>query len=353
VIAKRLQIPYTDEDFRLYKKLTGEVRIRQLAFMLALFKVKRKAHIQVGISGALGNGKSTTGMVMAKYDSKYTRILLKVYQMKEEAAKVKFGLSHVIISPKDPDSKFIRKPDPWNSYVVDEGESFFSTGEATTASFKSTRRAIIHNRKMHPSMYWIFPNIFKMPNAALELLEMFTMKLDVDKALNLMPSRVIQLPDKFDRKYIEKMSKWTSIFHLTMRHHSAYLNNMHTPKVKEDSKFWKGYLAKYEKYATTDAEKQKKNESAKLTLFKEVATMLDKKVYNFESKKDLYMLFENMLKNEHAKGNIQKIAENLSGEFYEYYENKISEKLVASLYRIKDAKSLTAAAEDTGETYEN
>ncbi len=162
-------------DYWLYQTLTDGKRYREMAFMNALFKVKKGGHIQHEITGEYGAGKTTTAWTYARWDNIYTRILLYAYRPEEYekyGETLHFSIKRdMIISPQDPAAKYIYgKAVPWVSRVVDEAEDFASTATATTKETTRLKRAIGHNRKRHPSTYWIWPNIFKTPSTILETL---------------------------------------------------------------------------------------------------------------------------------------------------------------------------------------
>ena len=302
--------------------------------MMALFKIKRNAHVIAGISGALGNGKSTTAMILAKYDTIYTRSLLKIYRPEVDTSKIRFGIHHIIINQADPDSKAIYSPEEWNSYVVDEGEEFFVAAEASSARFRKIRASILRNRKKHPSFYWVFPDMFNMPLRALALFDVWFMKVDVDFADILIPSRVITLADKFDRQYIQKIAKWADKFRKYIRYHSAFVEGMRTPKIDENSPFWKNYIKKYFTYATIENEERFVN--AKDKFFNELKDKIDKGIFIVNSKEDIRKIIEANLKNAN-----QTVVDSITDEFWEWWKEESSKDLYTRIHSLASSKELT------------
>jgi len=90
-----LQIPYTREDYDLYKLWTNNHDVRRIAFANALYKVKTGGHIQ--ISGEYNHGKSTTAMLLTRWDTVYTRELLKYYK----DARYDEAIKHLHFSIRD------------------------------------------------------------------------------------------------------------------------------------------------------------------------------------------------------------------------------------------------------------
>ncbi len=300
---------------------------------MALFKIKRNAHIIAGISGALGNGKSTTAMILAKYDTIYTRSLLKLYKPEVDTKKINFGLQHIIINQSDPDSKAIYSPEEWNSYVVDEGEEFFVAAEASSARFRKIRASILRNRKKHPSFYWVFPDMFNMPLRALALFDVWFMKVDVDFADILVPSRVVTLADKFDRQYIQKIAKWTDKFRRYIRYHSAFVEGMRTPKIDENSLFWKRYMDKYFSYAAIENEERIVN--AKDRLFNELKDKIDKGVFIVNSKEDIRKIINSNLKNANSA-----ILDSITEEFWGWWKEEASKDLYNRVHSLSSSDDL-------------
>ena len=337
MVADRLQIPYNEEDLEFYRKWTRNTdpnsRLRKFAFMFALFKVKTNNHIQFIISGEFGQGKSTTAIILAKWDQIYTRTLLKkkrpeLYQAIGDK-NLRFSLEdNVIISPKDPASKAIANPKPWNSYVIDEGFLFVTSQEATTSIARKIRDNITQNRKKQPSMYWIYPNIFKMPSLILELMDGVLHKEKVDLGDVLIPSRVIQLKEKFDKERLMRYAKYPKRFSQFIRFHPSFVAKVKTRKVTGPT--WKLYEQKYEKYKVTEEELPRANSQTKL--FTRVEDLLNKNVIKLGSQKDLITLFYNLLKKKNANENMaQSLSGILADKFIDWQENKVASELTDSL----------------------
>ena len=72
MMAAALQIPYTEEDFKIYREWTKRHDVRRIAFANALYRVKTGGHIQAVVSGEYNHGKSTTAMLLTKWDTFHT-----------------------------------------------------------------------------------------------------------------------------------------------------------------------------------------------------------------------------------------------------------------------------------------
>ena len=202
MIAAALQIPYREKDFNLYREWTQNHDVRRIAFANALYRVKTGGHIQAAVSGEYNHGKSTTAMLLTRWDTTYTRELLKYYEDSryEEACRhLHFNIDKsVIISPKDPASKYITKPQLFRPYEVDEGYLWSTTQEASEKKTTILRDKMMQNRKLSPSNYWVYPNIFKMPGIILENMMEVIHKTSISQGIMLAPSTVIHRysPDK-------------------------------------------------------------------------------------------------------------------------------------------------------------
>lgn len=326
-------------DYWLYQTLTDGKRYREMAFMNALFKVKKGGHIQHEITGEYGAGKTTTAWTYARWDNIYTRILLYAYRPEEYekyGETLHFSIKRdMIISPQDPAAKYIYgKAVPWVSRVVDEAEDFASTATATTKETTRLKRAIGHNRKRHPSTYWIWPNIFKTPSTILETMDGWTHKEDEKKGDILHPPRVIQMKDKFDRKSVEKWAKTPIFFPSLIKRHSGFVMKAKFPRIREDGKRWQLYLDKYEKY-TMNKEELATKVSMRDRLFEQLDNALKKKVLNTSTKEKKGELIRALLtkalgaKAETAQGVAS--VNDLAQEFFEWSDERVAEDILSHL----------------------
>lgn len=287
-------------DYRLYLDVTGGIRYKEQAFMNALFKVKKMGHIQCVGTGEYGTGKTKSMWNLARYDNRYTRMLLKIYrpdEFEKYGASLFFSIKRdMIISPDDPASKYLYgKALPWVSRVVDEAEDFASTATATTKDTHRLKKAIGHNRKVHPSTYWIWPNIFKIPSTILETMDIWVHKETEKVADHVLPPRVIQIKDKFDRKSVEKWAKTPLFFPGLIKKHSGFVMKVKYPnKPSDESKYWLRYLDKYDKY-TANKENLTTKVSYRNRLFEEIDDALKKKTLNTDTKEKKTQLVEALL----------------------------------------------------------
>ena len=322
------------DDYDRYKDWTGESRTKKFAYLNALFKIKTENHVQCVVSGEFSQGKSSTAIAFARWDQIYTRRLLKIHRP-EEYEKIgkenlRFSVEHnIIISPRDPAFKYIAHPKAWNSYVIDEGYLVATTSEATTNKTKRIRENIAQNRKTHPSMYWIYPNIFKMPSLLLELMDELVHKEKINLADVIIPARVIQLKEKFDKERIARYAKRPKLFAGAIRHHPSFVAKIHTPKVK--GRLWDLYLAKYDKYKITDEEPEIKD-NVQNTLFKRIESLITKNVVQIHSHDDLRrMIFTLVSKSQKNEAVAQSLTDVFTDGYVKWEEEKVAKQLTESL----------------------
>lgn len=335
MMAAALQIPYTEEDFKLYQEWTKGHDVRRIAFANALYRCKTGGHIQAAISGEYNHGKSTTAILLARWDTNYTRDLLRYYgdPRYEKAQKhLHFNIEHsVIISPKDPASKYIAHPHLLRPYEIDEGYLWSTTQEASEKKTTTLREYIMQNRKLSPSMYWVYPNIFKMPGIILENMMEVIHKTSMSQGIMLAPSTVIQIKEKFDKDKIEKYAKKPRFFSRSMKWHSAFIFYPHFPRLK--GKAWVKYLDKYEKYKVIK-EEQQKEENARVKFFGQLDTLIDKNVISINSKADVAEYIKQALQASGRQYASDTIPTLLANEYIEWKTDKISKQLVENLSKI-------------------
>lgn len=335
MIAAALQIPYTAEDFKLYQHWTAGHDVRRIAFANALYRIKTGGHIQSIVSGEYNHGKSTTAMLLTKWDTIYTRDLLKYYNdPRYEKAKdwLHFSIrDSVIISPKDPASKYISHPQLLRPYEIDEGYLWSTTQEASEKKTSTLRDQIMQNRKLSPSMYWVYPNIFKMPGIIFENMMEAIHKTSVSQGILLAPSTVIQIKEKFDKDKIEKYAKKPRFFARSMKWHSAFIFYPHFPRMK--GKAWDKYLTKYEKYKIIKDEKTTTSDT-KVTFFNQFDNLIDKNVISIKSKADVIDYIRQALDESGKHPTSDTIPTLLANEYIEWKTDKISKQLVENLSRI-------------------
>jgi hypothetical protein len=345
MIAEALQIPVTDQDFQLYTKWTKGKRYKELAFMLALYKVKKNTHNQVVISGEYGHGKTSTGWLQAKWDLIYTKRLLKVYR-KDEITEKEIDSMHfrvndsIIISPVDPASKYLYNPKPWMPYLIDEGEDFTTTAMASTRQTHELKRSIGHNRKKHPSDYWVFPNFFKIPSAILETMGVWIQKENEWKGTVIIPQTVIQIKEKFNRDKVEKWAEDPKTFPQRIKSHKAFIMKVKYPKMNENCPAWKNYLNKYSKYSYTEGHKEATKDSSKLRLFRQIEQILSKKLLNTDTKEARKGMISDLIvkalgdRAQSMEG--EDIKKRFTEDYIEWEDGKLATNLVDNL-----AKNLT------------
>jgi len=333
-VATALQTPYDEEDYQRYLKWTGEKRYKKLAYCLALYKVKRDAHIQAVVAGEFSQGKSTTAMKLGKWDQIFTRRLLKIYRPTEyNKEKMRFELdTSVIISPKDPASKYLKNPEPWRVYVIDEGYLFATSSTAATRATKRIRDNIAQNRKQHPSNYWIYPNIFKMPSLLLEMMDVYIQKENVAVGDIIIPYRVMQMKEKFNKEKLEKYARYPKFFTKLIRHHSGFIAKVRFPKIKTTSPFWQRYLAKYEKYKITDEGEDAKAKT-KEVFFVQVNKLIDKGVVTVETKADVSRLMFQLVKKKtkQSDASARIMSNTLADEYMNWKEESITNELTSEI----------------------
>jgi hypothetical protein len=335
MMAAALQIPYTEEDFKIYREWTKNHDVRRIAFTNALYRVKTGGHIQTVISGEYNHGKSTTGILLTRWDTIYTRDLLKHYEdpRYEKAVKhLHFNVKHsIIISPKDPASKYISNPQFLRPYEIDEGYLWATTQESSEKKTTKLRDNITQNRKMSASMYWIYPNIFKMPSMLLELMMEAIHKTSPQQGIMLAPSTVIQIKEKFDKEKIEKYAKKPKFFARSMKWHSAFIFYPHFPRLKGAA--WENYLRKYEQYKITD-KPEEKTESTKVKFFKQLDELIGKNVITVSSKLDLISYIKEAIQTSGKHYASDAVPTLLANEYMEWKTDEMSQKLLDSLTKI-------------------
>lgn len=324
--TERLQVRIKDGDYERFKNYAQDNRARGLAFINALFKIRNENHIQCVVIGDVGQGKSTTATKLSMYDTKFTRALLKIEKPKEflkYGDKIHFNLlNHVIISPKDPASKFVKNPKPYNSYESDEGYLWATTSDANTRGTKEFIESIIQNRKMHPSFYHVYQNLFKMPSRVLELMNEVLMKIYVNKGALLIPTRMVQLAEKFDRATIEKYAKNPRTFEKRIKYHAAFVSMIKTPNWSD--KFHEKYLEKYQKYKISETNDEKKKTDVETQLFNSVDKLVAQKVIEVKSKADIQQLLKNSLASSKklTQGTLDQMSTLLTERYISYKENQ-------------------------------
>lgn len=334
MMAAALQIPYTTEDFKLYKSWTREHDVRRIAFANALYRVKTGGHIQAVVSGEYNHGKSTTAMLLCRWDTIYTRELLKYYKdprYDEAIDHLKFSIKNsVIISPKDPAAKFIQKPQLLRAYEVDEGYLWATTQEAAEKKTADLRDSMMQNRKLSPSMYWVYPNLFKMPGIMLENMMEVIHKTHVNSGIMLSPSTVIQIKEKFDKQRIERYAKKPRFFTRSMKYHSAFIFYPRFPRIK--GKIWEKYQKKYKQYTTLNDQTTKAKENVKIRFFEKLDDIINKGVIKAENKKDIAryigIAMQKQSKSKYISG---IIPETITNEYTDWKINKSSTELLKEL----------------------
>ncbi len=305
--------------------------------MNALFKIRNENHIQCVIIGDFGQGKSATACGLAAYDSKFTRELLKTENWREflkYGDNIHFRLSdNVIISPMDPASKFVDNPVPYNSYEVDEGYLWATTSEASTTKTRRFIDAIVQNRKVHPSFYHVYPNLFKMPSRVLELMNEVILKLYVNKGALLIPTRMVQLPEKFDREMLERFAKKPKRFEGRIKYHSTFVTMMRTPKWTEN--FHERYLAKYEKYKVTESKENEKKVDVETDFFQSLDKMAKQRTVEMKSRVDIKNLIQTLLKGKMDENSADSLSDILTDKYIGWKEGRavgiLTEQLKAAL----------------------
>lgn len=354
-MARRLQIPLKDGDYERYLSYTEGSRFKGLAFINALFKIRTENHIQCVIIGDFGQGKSTSATLLTKLDTKYTRELLKRDNWNEflkYGDRIHFTLdNHVIISPKDPASKFLTEPKKYNAYEVDEGYLFATTSEATTRATKKFINDIAQNRKLRPSIYYIYPNLFKMPTHVLELMNEVMLKIYVNKGVLLVPTRMIQLAEKFDRALIEKYAKKPNSFEGSIKYHPNFITTLTTPNWGEN--FHQRYLEKYKKYEIKDSDEAGGSTSKVEKLFEGISKMQKNRTVEIRTKADIKALLQNALAPKMGKNAADSTSSLLAEEYMNWTEEKavnlLSKNLQGGLAHNLDFGNLLGDEPDTDE----
>lgn len=338
-IAEALQINYTTEDYELYKKVAKR-GIKKLAFMNALYKVRENGHIPCAISGEFNHGKSTTEIILAVWDTNYTRMLLKkinreLYEMLKASVRCSTK-DNIIISPKDPASKFIINPLQFNAYGVDEAVLLATTQDATSNRFRRLLEAFAQNRKLNPSYYMVYSNFFKMPNALAELMMEWIHKISKRTAEVIIPSTVIQTKEKWDKERVERYAKYPKNFRRAIKFHPSFIMEIKTPRLV--GKRWENYLKKYAEYKMTNAldTDDKKAQDKKEQLFRQIDKLLNKAVVQVKSKADIANLMKAMLvKGSKVNENLATaMANDLATEYEAWKMDSVSGALVENLNKM-------------------
>ncbi len=324
MLAKRLQIHIKDGDYERFKYAAKNNRAKQLAYINALFKIRTENHIQCVVVGDVGQGKSTTATMLGSYDTRFTRGLLKIENWREY---IKYGdkihynlLNHIIISPKDPAKKFVQTPKAYNSYELDEGYLWATTSEASTRATKQFIENIIQNRKLHPSFYHVYQNLFKMPSRVLELMNEVLLKLYVNQGALLVPTRMIQIAEKFDRARLERYAKHPNTFENSIKYHPAFVTMLKTPKWSD--KFHEHYLQKYEKYKISETDEGKQKVGAEEQLFKSLDKISKQQTVAIKSKADVKSLLMTLFKGKLSESSADSMSNILADRYVTWKENQ-------------------------------
>lgn len=335
VMCEALQIKYRPEDYVLYKRVTHNERFKQVAFCLALFKIRMNNHVQACFSGEVGQGKSTAAFLTAEWENKFVRKILSQGNEKEkrlyEELKIEpFNVKEcIIISPDDPASKSLYSPQKLRSYVVDDALFFSSTAESQSKQTLKIRRAIAKNRKLNPSVYWIYPSIWRAASILLEFFDVWCHMEDQGIADIIIPSRVVQSKEKFNQAIIEKYSRRPRTFGKAIKHHPSFIAKVHYPQIPEESEFWEAYMAKYKKYSPEDADAESRiKEDVKMSFFKKLETNLSKSMINITSEKDrqdyIYNIISKTLGQKVTnKVTVEQMSKSLTSQFVKWQEDKI------------------------------
>jgi len=293
--------------------------------------------VQCVVTGDFGQGKSTTAVLLAKYDTIATREILKIENWREYLKygdKIHFNLqNHVIISPADPANKFVKKPKPYNAYEDDEGYLRATTSEASTHATKEFIDSIVQNRKLHPSFYHVYPNLFKMPSRVLELMNEVVHKIYVDKAALFIPTRMVQLSEKFDRATLERFAKNPRRFERSIQYHPTFVAFMRTPDWSAELE--RRYLEKYEKYKIVESQEESKKADAETSLFTQIDSLAKRGTIMLETKADVESLLYSALKEKLGERSAKSMASLLAERYVTWKENQaaryLSDRLSATL----------------------
>jgi len=221
----------------------------------------------------------------------------------------------------------MEKPQKYRPYEIDEGYLFATTQEASSNKVKQMRDWMMQNRKLSPSFYHVYPNIFKMPTILLEQMMEVIHKINVREGIVLVPSTVIQLKAKFDEDRIAKYARYPKYFPFLMKHHSAYVFTANFPRLK--GKAWERYLAKYEKYKIINGAKEHEQRSFRQMLFEKLNDAISRSVIKIESKADITKYIRNVLE---QTGNYSPDMPNiLTDEFNEWRIEQTSKRLAKEL----------------------
>lgn len=310
--------------------------MRKIAFSNALYRVKTGGHIQCVVSGEYNHGKSTSAMLLTRWDTIYTRELLQKYNYSKYEEFLKYGHfsinNSVIISQKDPAHKFIAHPQSYKPYEIDEGYLWATTQEASEKKTTVLRDQIMQNRKLSPSFYWVYPNLFKMPGIMLENMMEIIHKTSVSQGIMLSPSTVIQIKEKFDKARIERYAKKPRYFARSMRYHSAFIFYPHFPRIK--GKVWDRYLAKYDKYKVISEETEKKTD-AKVKFFNQLDNLISKNVIQIGSKNDVVQYIKQALRGDDKKHYVSdSVPTLLANEYMDWKTERVSKQLMDSLIKL-------------------
>lgn len=334
MIASALQTPYTEEDYKLYLEWTQGRDVRKIAFSNALYRYKTGGHIQCVVSGEYNHGKSTTAMLLTKWDTIYTRELFRHFndpRLEKVEKHLKFSIKNsVIISPKDPASKFIQHPQFYRPYEVDEGYLWATSQEAGEKKTSQLRDGIAQNRKLAPSQYWVYPNIFKMPSILLENMMEIVHKTSVGTGIMVAPSTVIQIKEKFDKKKIERYATKPRYFINSMKFHSGFIFYPNFPRMR--GKAWEKYLLKYEKYKIINKEASPQKDTKKHSFFQKLDALIEKGTININAKADIAKYIRIALQNGGASQySMKTFPDVLASEYSDWKMEKVGASLLDSL----------------------
>ena len=356
MLTKRLQIRIKDGDYERFKEYTKDNRAKQLAYINALFKIRNENHVQCVVIGDVGQGKSTTATMLGLYDTRFTRALLKIENWREYLKygdKIHYNLvNHVIISPKDPAKKFVDTPLPYNCYESDEGYLWATTSEANTRATKQFIENIVQNRKMHPSFYHVYQNLFKMPSRVLELMNEVILKLYVNNGALLVPTRMIQIAEKFDRARLERYAKHPNTFESSIKYHPAFVSMMKTPRWSE--KFHQRYLQKYDKYKISEAIEERQKTNVEEQLFNSLDKISEQRMIEMKSKADVKDILLAVLKDKLSPSSAESMSNLLADRYITWKENHaitlLSDKLHDALTKKLKLEGLDALTKDEDNT---
>lgn len=313
-------------------------------------------------------------IVLAKWETRFVRKLLRWYKANgmlntlESLRKIeggaenfdidsiRFGVQdNIIISPEDPASKYIYKPLKFRTYVIDDGYFFTTTREANTRATSNIQKSITGNRKMNVGMYWIFPNIFKMPTAILEVMDIWIHKENMKVGDVIIPSRVIQVKEKFSREKVEKYAQYPRRFKFLIRKHPSFVAKVRFPRLK--GKGWDNYISKYERYKWAGTQ-HKDKESKRIEFFKQLEKVLEKDIKVNSSIKDREQFIRDLILNavkKRTKSDAQanQMAASFTDQFIKWQEESLASQLTRELSSsLIDSAQLSFRSKDDEEETE-